>query len=71
MRSTTEYMALWSSDILEELRLKVDPFGDKVAESVFEFIGNDRARWQKYMERLATLDYFELPRQHLPQLALL
>jgi hypothetical protein len=54
-------MALWSSDILEELRLKVDPFGDKVAESVFEFIGNDRARWQKYMERLATLDYFELP----------
>lgn len=46
---------------MDELSMKVDTFGDQVAQSVFDFIGNDRARWQKYMERLATLDYFEKP----------
>ena len=72
MRTVEQYASLWTNEIINELNLQSDVFGDAVADSIFNFMGlkkganlskeeeeDHRKRWSAYMGRLATQDYFK------------
>lgn len=61
-RSINQYMSLWTEDVLRQLSLEEDPFGNSVADSIFEFMGDgDPKQWRQYMVNLAKQDFFTDP----------
>ena len=72
MRTVEQYANMWTEEVLNDLNLKSDVFGDAVAADIFRFMGlkrggessekeekEHRKKWGDYMVRLAKQDYFK------------
>jgi hypothetical protein len=60
--NTDALMSKWTDDVLNQLSREMDPFADEAAASIFNFIGDDREKFKKYMINLARFDHFEPPK---------